>query len=65
MTAAKHLTPQDLADRLGYSIHTIYAMNRDGTGPRIFRPGGGKRGRVLYRLADVERWENSRLAPTP
>lgn len=52
-----HLTVEDLAVREGVSIDTVYAWNRDGSGPV---PMGRGRG-VRYRLEDVEAWEASRL----
>ncbi len=53
----KHLTPAILADRESVSLHTVYGWNRDGTGPRYIRVGR----HIRYRLADVVRWEESRV----
>ena len=60
MTAVRQLTAAELAKRLRISANAVYAMNKRGTGPRRIKRGG-KRGPVLYRLADVEAWEESRL----
>ena len=55
--AVRHLTIADLAERMGVKVATVYAWNRDGSGPV---PMGRGRG-VRYRLEDVEAWEASRL----
>ncbi len=52
--AAKHLSPEDLADRLGVSIATVYAWNSRGGGPRFMKFGK----HVRYKIADVEAWED-------
>ncbi len=52
----RHLSPEDLADREGVPVATVYQWNRLGTGPRYMRIGGHAR----YRLADVIAWENAR-----
>ena len=51
-----HLSPADLAARLGVPPETVYAWNKQGTSPRYMRFGR----HVRYRLADVEAWEASR-----
>lgn len=56
---AEHLTIADLARRQRVSIGTVYAWNRDGTGPVAMRRGTW----VRYRLEDVLAWEESLLAP--
>lgn len=56
MAAERHLGVEDLAERYGVGVHTIYWWNRMKTGPRYFMAGRHCR----YRLADVEAWENSR-----
>lgn len=48
-----YLTIQDLAERFRVQPNTIYHWRIDGYGP----PSVRIRQRVLYRLADVERWE--------
>jgi excisionase family DNA binding protein len=57
MQQTQHLSPADLAARLGVSVFTIYQWNSAGTGPRRMRVGR----HVRYRLADVEAWERQRL----
>ncbi|GAB2836349.1 helix-turn-helix domain-containing protein [Actinoallomurus bryophytorum] len=54
----KHLTPEDLAERVGVPVKTIYGWNSRGDGPRYMKIGR----HVRYRLADVVTWENSRYA---
>lgn len=54
----KHLTPGDLAERLGVPLRTVYAWNSDRTGPRYLKIGR----HVRYKLADVIAWENARYA---
>lgn len=53
---ARHLTVQDLAEREGVSVETIYFWNRTGNGPRYMKIGRYPR----YREADVVAWETSR-----
>ena len=52
----KHLSPEDLAEREGVPLGTVYTWNSVGTGPRFMKIGR----HVRYRLADVIAWENSR-----
>jgi excisionase family DNA binding protein len=54
--ADKHLTIQDLAERVGVPVATVYQWNTKGTAPRYLRIGR----HVRYRLADVITWENER-----
>lgn len=51
---AKHLTPVELAERLGVNTRTLTNWRGSNTGPKYFKPTGN---RVRYRLADVEAWE--------
>jgi predicted DNA-binding transcriptional regulator AlpA len=53
----KHLSPAELAERCGVPIQTVYGWNKTGTGPRYMHIGR----HVRYRVADVIRWEESRL----
>jgi len=57
----QHLSPADLARRENVSVETVYAWNRDGTGPRYMRIGKHAR----YRLTDVLSWENNRYVGSP
>lgn len=54
-----HLTTAELAERERVAIATVYAWNSQGTGPARLK--SGPRSPCLYRLADVEAWEKSRL----
>jgi predicted DNA-binding transcriptional regulator AlpA len=56
-----HLTVEDLAVREGVSIDTVYAWNRDGTGPTPM----GRGSFVRYRLTEVVAWEESLLVRQP
>lgn len=53
----RHLTPEDLVERFGVPISTIYRWNYMGTGPRYMTVGK----HVRYRLTDVESWENESI----
>ncbi len=53
----KHLSPEDLAEREGVSVQTVYGWNKAGLAPPRMKVGR----HVRYRLADVIAWENSRL----
>jgi predicted DNA-binding transcriptional regulator AlpA len=55
----KHLTIQDLAEREGVPVATVYGWNRDRKGPRYMKIGRHAR----YALADVLAWEQSRRVP--
>ena len=58
MTAREvHLTVVELAEREGVAVKTVYRWNTEGTGPRRIQQG--TRGKVRYRLADVEAWERT------
>lgn len=52
-----HLTPQNLSERLGVPLKTVYIWRERGKGPRGFRVGKY----VRYRLEDVEAWEQEQL----
>lgn len=54
----KHLTVEDLAEREGVPVQTVYQWNRTRTGPRYLRVGRY----IRYRFADVIAWEDSRYA---
>lgn len=55
-TAEKRLTVEELAEREGVTVQSVYRWNLHGTGPRRMRIGR----RVVYRESDVIAWENSR-----
>jgi excisionase family DNA binding protein len=52
----QHLTPIELAKRLGVPITTIYNWNSAGGGPPYMKIGR----HVRFRLSDVLAWEASR-----
>ena len=52
----KHLSPEDLAEREGVPLQTVYGWNRDRAGPPFMKIGR----HVRYKLADVIAWEESR-----
>lgn len=54
-----HLTPRQLAERLGVSERTIDRFRVNGDGPRFLRVGPR---RIVYPLAEVLRWEAGRMA---
>lgn len=58
MSVHVHLTPDKLAERLGVSLRTTERWRVTGEGPRYIRAGAR---RILYPIAEVERWEASRL----
>lgn len=66
MTAARksvrHLTPEELFERLGGEVplNTIKYWRTTGQGPRFIRVGK----RVLYRECDIEAWEETCLVTT-
>lgn len=51
---AKHLTPIELAERLGVTARTLTNWRSNNTGPKYFKPTGNV---VRYRLTDVDAWE--------
>lgn len=57
----RHLSPEDLAEREGVPVATVYQWNRLKTGPRYMRIGRHAR----YRLADVIAWEDAKYASEP
>ena len=59
-----HLDENRLAERWSMSARTLQRWRQDGKGPPFLKLGG----RVMYRLCDIEAWENSHLhgsAPAP
>lgn len=54
------LTVQQLADRYGIPVQTVYVWRMKHTGPRSMKLGS----RAFYRLADVLAWEESNMDPT-
>ncbi len=56
----KHLSPEQLAEREGVPVETVYRWNKDGQAPPRMRMGR----HVRYRLADVIAWEETRIVGT-
>jgi predicted DNA-binding transcriptional regulator AlpA len=52
----KHLSPEQLAEREGVPVQTVYSWNKTGDGPVYMKIGRHCR----YKLADIIAWENSR-----
>jgi excisionase family DNA binding protein len=59
MTAPKtrHLTTEELAERLGVSVTTVRTWRRDGLGPPYIRVGSV----IRYRETEVDKWERAQL----
>ncbi|MEG9862794.1 MAG: helix-turn-helix domain-containing protein [Flavobacteriales bacterium] len=53
----KHLTQSQLAERWGMAKGTLAAYRTQGKGPRYLKAGA----KVLYRLQDVEAYEQERI----
>jgi excisionase family DNA binding protein len=49
------MTPDELADYLGVTLHCVYAWSSRGGGPKVLRVGA----RLRYRPAEVEAWLDS------
>ena len=58
MSAVRHLTTDQLAERLGVEPQTVRDWRVQDRGPAYIKDGGKL---VRYRLADVEAWEKSCL----
>ena len=54
------LTPIELAKRWKMSTNTLTNWRAQKVGPPITKIGLGSKGKVLYRLADVESYESDR-----
>lgn len=53
----RHLSAEELADREGVALQTVYGWNKTRSGPSYMRIGR----HIRYRLADVVAWEESRV----
>ncbi|MFD6178756.1 MULTISPECIES: helix-turn-helix transcriptional regulator [unclassified Isoptericola] len=51
-TRRRLMTPDELAEYLGVSLHCVYAWSSRGGGPNVVRVGA----RLRYRPDDVEAW---------
>lgn len=52
-----HLDENALAERWTMSARTLQRWRQNGQGPQYLKLGG----RIVYRLADVEAWEQQQL----
>jgi predicted site-specific integrase-resolvase len=59
MGKAKHLTPEELAERVGVKPCTLAMWRVRGTGPRFIKFGTSQQARVRYSEAEVEAWERA------
>jgi len=50
------MTSPEAAEYLRLSPRTLEGMRVDGTGPRYFKMGPGRRAKVVYRTSDLEEW---------
>lgn len=50
------MTSPEAAEYLRLSVRTLEGMRVDGTGPRYYKVGPGRRAKVVYRVADLELW---------
>jgi predicted DNA-binding transcriptional regulator AlpA len=57
MQDQKFINQNKLSERWGISPRTLERWRWLGTGPRYHKIGG----RVVYRIEDVEEWENTRI----
>lgn len=57
MRKPKTLTPKELADRWNVHEGTIRNWRWQGKGPSYLKIGEGLRGRVVYKLTDVQSYE--------
>ena len=53
--SAKHLSVEDLAERMGVPVNTVYDWNARGMAPKRIKIGKY----VRYRETDVAAWEKS------
>lgn len=53
------LSTSELARRWNVHAETLRKWRMLGLGPPYYRPSGKPRGRVRYRVSDIERWERS------
>lgn len=61
-TTVRHLTPAALGERWDRTEEYLSQLRTQGRGPAYIRgESDGKKALILYRLADVEAYEQSRL----
>jgi excisionase family DNA binding protein len=56
MTRSEFLSPDELAERYGIPVASVYRWLSTGTGPPSLKIGKHRR----YRFSDVLRWEDER-----
>lgn len=61
MPPVRHLTSEELAERLNCSTQTLTEWRRDKRGPAFIADGGKF---VRYPVAEVEAWEKRALVAT-
>lgn len=55
-TELEYLTTLEAARMLRVAKSTLERMRVQGTGPRYFKVGPGKRSRVLYQVDEIRNW---------
>ncbi len=65
MSDERHLTPDDLAKRLGLHRATVLRMFHDGILPGVTLCRGKKRTTVRFRLSSIETFERKRERERP
>lgn len=55
------ITSKDLGRLFNVTVVTLWRWRKDGTGPPFLRLGGNPKGRVVYRVQDVEAWLKQRV----
>lgn len=58
------ITTQALAERWGLSVGTLENWRAQKKGPPFVKIGGGSRGSVRYKLADIEEYEKKMARDT-
>jgi hypothetical protein len=53
MTTSEYLNEKDAAALLCCTPGHLRKMRSQHIGPRYFKPGGGRRGRILYKRTDI------------
>lgn len=56
LATTRFWTSEEAAAYLRLERSTLEAMRVDGTGPRYFKVGPGRRAKVLYTQEDIDSW---------
>ncbi len=56
-TDVRWLSMEQVSDRFGFDIETLYKWRARGFGPRSVKFGKGRTAHLRYRLSEVERFE--------